>query len=1159
MFTPILRQICQRAEDERFRDATDTELLRQFWSGGAEAPFRTLVSRHGPMVFDVCRVVLRNRADAEDAFQVTFLALARQSGSIRQTGSLSSWLYGVAYRTALKARARAATRRAQEARVPEKLASPDEDLTWGEVQRILHEELTRLAERYRAPLVLCYLQGRTQDEAAARLGLTKATLKRRLEHGRALLRTRLVRRGLGSAAALASAWPAASASVVPAWLMASTMEAAALVLDPGAALLAGLSVQVAALADDVLQTAPTNGKMVAAVLLVLATIGTGAAVLAYQPPGVDKPAPPPAQRPGAVAGNEPGAGAPDRTDVYGDPLPPGALARMGTGRLRHTHLGHLAAAFSPDGKVLASNGSDTIRLWDPATGKLLREIRDGDDTLEYCNLRFAPDGRWLAAAGRNAVCVWDTATGRRLHRFPANSYAVVSSRDGKRLAGASDDGSVGVWETETGRQIIVLREAGTKNQHRPISFTADGAGLVTMSSWSADRLCHWTLADGKLQKEVAIPVPARSAWVLSPDGRLLASAPRDGQLMRGPITIWDTATGKERLKLKRDPASVWSALKFSAEGSILAENEANPYQTQDSTPVALWDTKTGERIRRLDLQTCYVQGLDFSPDGRTLMTMGTDQAIRLWDAVTGKPALEWPAHQGEVQSLVFTPDGRSLISGGIEGSVRLWEVASGRQVRELIGHRWRCDVVAVTADGRSVLSGGTDGCIWVQDLNGKESRRFLLDGPPEKLTQYAHIVLALGVTPDGKTAATWSRNPNAGPPVFHVWDLGTGRALVERPDLFATGSLPRFSPDARLLADYLYEDQPAGPAPAAGGGAPGAPGGGGAMGRGRVLAGLRFREIVSGRQVLEVRHSAGFLGLTAFSTDGRVVVTGTSEEVPPGGLRHKNALHVWELATGKERLTVPGGEGDFWFQTVAIAPDGRTAATTWHGTIRFWDVYTGKELMTRTASAGQIHCLAFSPDSRSLATGHRDGSIFVWEVPVASEPTGSSASPPDAAQIERWWAHLADDDARKAYAAIRGLAAAPGPSTRFLGDHVLPITEAPAAQLRQLIADLDSPEFQKREAATEGLTALGEQAGPALRAALKVASSAEQRRRIERLLRALDAAPSGETLRQVRAIEVLELARTGEARAVLEKLTGGAPDARQTREAQAAFGRLNRR
>src|SRR5579883_3493237 len=365
MFTPILRQVCQRAEDEQLRDAADTELLRQFWSGGGEAPFRTLVSRHGPMVFDVCRAVLRNRADAEDAFQVTFLALARQSGSIRQTGSLGSWLYGVAYRTALKARARAATRRVREARAPEKTAQPAEDLTWGEAQRTLHEELTGLAERYRAPLVLCYLQGRTQDEAAARLGLTKATLKRRLEHGRALLRARLVRRGLGPTAALiASAWPAATASAVPAGLAASTGEVAALVLDRGA-LPAGLSADVAALAGDVLKTGPTNGKMLAAALLILATLGTGVAVLAYQPPGAGTPA----QRPGATVGNEPGAGAgaTDRADVYGDPLPPGALARMGTGRLRHTHHGHLAAAFSPDGKLLASNGGDTIRLWDPAT------------------------------------------------------------------------------------------------------------------------------------------------------------------------------------------------------------------------------------------------------------------------------------------------------------------------------------------------------------------------------------------------------------------------------------------------------------------------------------------------------------------------------------------------------------------------------------------------------------------------------------------------------------------------------------------------------------------------------------------------------------------------------------------------------------------------
>src|SRR5262249_8569229 len=135
-----------------------------------ETDFQVLVSRHGPMVLDVCRAVLGNETDAEDAFQATFLILARKARSIRKATLLASWLHGVAYRMALQARTEFARQRKHESRVvmPQAVS---EDATWREVQAVVHEELNRLSERYRAPLVLCYLQGLTQDAAADCLGL----------------------------------------------------------------------------------------------------------------------------------------------------------------------------------------------------------------------------------------------------------------------------------------------------------------------------------------------------------------------------------------------------------------------------------------------------------------------------------------------------------------------------------------------------------------------------------------------------------------------------------------------------------------------------------------------------------------------------------------------------------------------------------------------------------------------------------------------------------------------------------------------------------------------------------------------------------------------------------------------------------------------------
>lgn len=226
--SPILQLIRRVIEDRRVRELPDPDLLRWLGSAPDEAAFRTLICRHGPMVLEVCRGVLGNETDVEDAFQATFLILAQKAGSIRKAGSLASWLHGVAYRTALKARAQSAKRQVHEAQVPQRQASELGDPTWREVRQVLHEELNGLSERYRAPLVLCYLEGQTQDEAAVQLGLAKSTLKERLERARAVLRARLLRRGLGPAAlVVAAAWPAASASAcVPVSLLNTTLQAA---------------------------------------------------------------------------------------------------------------------------------------------------------------------------------------------------------------------------------------------------------------------------------------------------------------------------------------------------------------------------------------------------------------------------------------------------------------------------------------------------------------------------------------------------------------------------------------------------------------------------------------------------------------------------------------------------------------------------------------------------------------------------------------------------------------------------------------------------------------------------------------------------------------------------------------------------------------------
>jgi serpin B len=286
----VLRRLMRVAQPPSSAQPTDGQLLQRFAERRDESAFEALLQRHGAMVWNVCRRVLANSSDADDAFQATFLVLVRKAAQVAGRDSVAGWLHGVAQRISLDARARAARRRRHESQgavMPQQPLPADGHCS--DVRQVLDDELGRLPEKYRAALVLCYLEGKTNDEAAAQLGWTRGTVAGRLSRARDLLRGRLARRGLALAPAmLVTTLTHDAASAAPAALLTSTLQAAL-----GQA---NASAPAISLAEGALRTMLiTKLKLTAALLLALAVVGTGAGLLLHEalarPPQTSGPGP----------------------------------------------------------------------------------------------------------------------------------------------------------------------------------------------------------------------------------------------------------------------------------------------------------------------------------------------------------------------------------------------------------------------------------------------------------------------------------------------------------------------------------------------------------------------------------------------------------------------------------------------------------------------------------------------------------------------------------------------------------------------------------------------------------------------------------------------------------------------------------------------------
>jgi RNA polymerase sigma factor (sigma-70 family) len=604
-------------------EISDGQLLEEFVVRRDEAAFAVLVRRHGPLVLGVCTRVIGNTHDAEDAFQATFLVLARKAATVLPRAAVGNWLHGVAYRTARRAKAVVARRRAREKQVnhmPEPIVEPD---PLQELEPVLDGELNRLPEKYRIPLVLCDLEGSSPKQIARRLGLPEGTVSSRLTRARKMLAQRLRQRGLAfSGAALATMVGGKSALAnVPLPLVSSTIKAGAMVA-AGCAARSAVSAEVAVLTEGVLKAMLlTKLKIAMGVLLAAGLLAYGAATVALPSFATAQAAAGKAKSPQPAPKRATDVRAPVRWKERLSVDSPDNATKA------------LSVAISPDGKnVAVGYGVGKTKLLDAKTGQELVTLDVDQDTVA---LAFSPDGKLIARnnGGEVVLCTADSGEIKARLETKVFTSSVTFSPDGKTLATGSGD-TVRLWDLATNKVIREFGRAVTiddlnNGKQRPrvfcVTFSRDGKKLATGET---DTAHVWDVETGK---ELAT-FGKHGVWVvaLSPDGRTLATD------SGGNVKLWDLATGKERATL-RSPVHGNHSLAFSPDGKVLAVAgvENRDENQEGASVVRLWDPATGKQIADLDMQgdRTHTIALEFSRNG--ILVTASEAVVRIWEPDNG--------------------------------------------------------------------------------------------------------------------------------------------------------------------------------------------------------------------------------------------------------------------------------------------------------------------------------------------------------------------------------------------------------------------------------------------------------------------------------------------------------------------------------------------
>jgi WD40 repeat protein len=821
-----------------------------------------------------------------------------------------------------------------------------------------------------------------------------------------------------------------------------------------------------------------------------------------------------------------------RTDIYGDPLPPAALARFGTLRFRHGGLSSMVLL--PDGKTVLTAGTDRmLRYWDLATGRPTKVVQLRGTVGPGYDVTLSPDGKTLVAhLGQTQLLqFWDVASATELKSLPApaDGFRILSfSPDGKTLAVGSDMGPVRVslwdWRAGTQRVLQMPRLAGNNSYDSTYhgSFSADGKWFIASLGEHAP-LGMFDVATGQEVKRFSCE-PCSSKF--APDGKRLAvcSTPRANGRLTVAVRLLELADARETTIVSFNHLGWFGSLAFAPKGNLLA--------CTSSACSCVLEVATGRVLFQLPRLGAAV----FSADGATLVAHDGHR-LRVWDVATGRERGERPGDFDASILVALSPDGKCLAACHLLHGVDVWDAANGR----LLQH-WPLGVnegfvrdLAFSADSRKLAAALQSGRLYTWNVPADKLEKTVRLREPNNESESGFTFIGQRVAPDEK----WAHSLDA------VYRITTGRMLrlskwnAETGDLVLRRMVPA---EEATWATYLPEAAWLPDAQAA---------------IVQMDGSLTLLELATGATRLTFAGRAGD-GPLVLSPSGRLLA---ARKAPgPGGKASNADLVLWETATGKQVATVNTNGLAHW----AMTPDDRCLVTAEFGVVIVRDVATGKERLryllpeSELGSVGRcwVSLLLLSRDGRTAFTVLTDGSALAWDLTPARHSPKPLVPNVGEAELAAWWTDLGKDDVGKAWQALWGMTETPQ-AVDFMGGRLKAIAAPEAAIVRRWIAELDSEVFVTRQQAQTELAAVAELIEPLMRETLKDNVSLEVRRRLTLILEQVqNRSATGDELRQVRAVAALELINTPQARKLLAQLATGAAGARQTREARMALRRL---